>query len=695
MPRQVTHGTPSLSPRYMRPRRMTLARWSAVAIAGIFAVIAIAYAGGLKTVASPGAVAVSHSRIDNRCAQCHAPASAANNDLRCERCHDPIDTRRFENGGHAIVNGRSTWHAMKQTPMACGSCHEEHRGNSRSLAVVNERRCATCHDFASFGRHPEFGAVRSRHAQDEGMEFSHFTHLNQVTKAGLERCASCHSPTNDLVGFEAVNFDKHCARCHIKDGALTLDGVNPLVSGNVFADLLLKGGGATPAPQLSAPDGRGRVTFTGVGHKDPWVLANLDRLSQALTTASRATERARLQNQQARLNAIINSAALSLQAERDLTSWRDDLQREMRTKRTGNVNPASSTDDLDPAVESLAAQIAAVRQSLTGTAAAPVDARSVADRRQEIQALLDAIAARTTGPLAERAAALKKQLGSIRPQRATAKTVDAAALDEMLNDVDSALIVLQSNMKTGDAAAVAAARDLARRQLDGSLDQPTYDGLKQQLVAKVDAIAAGADSGKRARIAELRAAVAALPDRAFGPTAMDRQQDRARLLERLETEIALRTDRSQAQTPGDKVSAERDAAARDLRIVSQRLQAIDADTLAVPASDLGRAKAALRGLVGICVSCHRLNTDETALLPTALNGPVMPRASYSHKPHRGQEGCETCHNSVQSSKSATDTNVPGIATCQSCHKPSQAKSTCNECHLYHPRSSAELAMAMR
>src|SRR5438105_15234204 len=102
MPRQVAHGTPSLSPRYMRPRQSRIVRWSALGAVALVAVIAVAYVSGLKTIASPGTVAAGHASIDKRCAQCHQPAKAAS-DLRCERCHDPIDTRRFENSAHAIV----------------------------------------------------------------------------------------------------------------------------------------------------------------------------------------------------------------------------------------------------------------------------------------------------------------------------------------------------------------------------------------------------------------------------------------------------------------------------------------------------------------------------------------------------------------------------------------------------------------
>ncbi len=715
MPRPVTHGTPSVSPRYLRPRRSRVVRWSVVAAAALLTILVVVwgigqwFGGAVTAVGSPGTVAAGHAAIDARCAQCHQPAKAAS-DLRCERCHDPIDTRRFENPAHALVAGHDTWHAMKATPVPCATCHDEHRGHAKPLADVDDRRCATCHDFASFGRHPEFAVVRARRGPDEGMEFSHFIHLREVTKLGGERCTPCHVATDDQVRFEPINFDAHCARCHIKDGALTLNGTDLLVSGFTPADLLLKSRPQAPAPQLSAPDGRGRVTFQGVGHRDAWVIANADRLSRALAAESLAAERALLATQQARLRAIVDAAPLPLQADRDLDAWHKDLRGDVASaKRTPPVSSVSNDANgdplpagaIDPALAALAAQIAAVPSRLTGAAAAPADAKSVEERRQELQGLLDAVSARAKGPLADRAAALKKRLAAIAPERAAGRSVDSPALAELLNDVDSALAALTPSLRSDAAADLAATRDAVRRQLTGGPDQTTYDARRKQLAASLEAFASRSDADQHARIAELRAAIAALPDHVFGPATIDRQRDRVRLLDRVETETELRKDGNQA-TPMVKANIEREAARRELRDMANRLTVmgpagraprIEQDAPALAASELGRAKPALRGLLGICLACHRLNEDETSLRLTALNGPVMPDANYSHKPHLGQQICETCHNTIQASKSAVDTNVPGVAACQSCHKAGQAKSGCHECHSYHPRSSAALIMA--
>ena len=272
--------------------------------------------------------------------------------------------------------------------------------------------------------------------------------------------------------------------------------------------------------------------------------------------------------------------------------------------------------------------------------------------------------------------------------------MDGAALAERLADADSALGAIAPIMTREDAAAMAEARDIVRRQLTGSIDQAAYDVRKRQLAAGVEQLAARGDISQRARIAELRGAVAALPEHVFGPAAINRDRDRARLLSRLDVELSLRTERGLPAATAT-TNIERAEARRQLAAVTARLVGLDAGGAILPASEAGRAKATLRGLLGACLQCHRLNADETGMRRTSLPGPVMADATYSHKPHILQAQCETCHTTVQISRSGTDANMPGVAVCQTCHTPSQAKAGCNECHTYHPRSSADLIMASR
>ena len=79
--------------------------------------------------------------------------------------------------------------------------------------------------------------------------------------------------------------------------------------------------------------------------------------------------------------------------------------------------------------------------------------------------------------------------------------------------------------------------------------------------------------------------------------------------------------------------------------------------------------------------------------PTSPPPQPLPAATFSHRPHLLQAKCETCHASVETSKTAIDVNLPAVATCQGCHNRSQAPATCTTCHVFHPRSAAELVAA--
>jgi len=83
------------------------------------------------------------------------------------------------------------------------------------------------------------------------------------------------------------------------------------------------------------------------------------------------------------------------------------------------------------------------------------------------------------------------------------------------------------------------------------------------------------------------------------------------------------------------------------------------------------------------------------MAPVRIAEPVMARSRFNHAPHVTETNCNTCHASTRTSKYATDVNVPGVATCQTCHKPSQVSAACATCHVYHPPSALRLAVAAR
>ena len=83
------------------------------------------------------------------------------------------------------------------------------------------------------------------------------------------------------------------------------------------------------------------------------------------------------------------------------------------------------------------------------------------------------------------------------------------------------------------------------------------------------------------------------------------------------------------------------------------------------------------------------------MAPVRIAEPVMARSIFNHAPHVTDTTCESCHAGVRTSKFATDVNVPGVAECQTCHKPSQVRATCATCHVYHPPSAVRLAVSER
>jgi len=111
--------------------------------------------------------------------------------------------------------------------------------------------------------------------------------------------------------------------------------------------------------------------------------------------------------------------------------------------------------------------------------------------------------------------------------------------------------------------------------------------------------------------------------------------------------------------------------------------------------DPTRGQTALKGLLGACLACHRLNGDATALRPVTASRPFLTSATFTHKPHLLQAKCESCHAAVAKSNAGPDVNLPAVASCQSCHNDSQARADCGSCHRYHPRSAAEMVVAWR
>jgi hypothetical protein len=692
MARQVQPGTPSRSLRYIMPARGgRLTLWSLLG-AAIALVLGVGlYAGGMHSVASPGRVASPHATLDARCTTCHQTGHAVT-ETRCERCHDPLDAHRLDTRAHAALGGGAA-NAAYIKDVQCASCHSEHRGRNVDLSRVSDRSCTSCHAFGSFTSHPEIAVVRAKKEADPGLDFSHEVHLKEVAKKGGDRCQSCHQLTADQRTYLPISFDAHCAGCHLKDRVLTLNGTDALKSLPTPATLLPASVAGAAMPVTESKDERGRVVLTGFSHRDPWVLAAADQITRMMDTPAIRFEREQLVRDIERVSALAQAVPASTLADADLaplaaalTSQLAAIDQQLASGQAGGNALQTTAAAVDPSLAASAARLGA-RPAIS---AAPSDAQQLDARRKELAALLDAIGTRADAKTAARVADLKKQLDALKPDTAASNAVNGVALMDRLKAVDLALHAVETAAGPGLAADVQSARDGVTALVSGAPGAAGAQARHDALIA-IDAIAARGNLATRARAAELRTALASLPDE--GETLAQRRADIARLLERVNLELELRP--TEGAAPVDAISqTERAIASQKLQQLRARLATLDARIGGPAELDTARGRAALHGLLDACVKCHRLADDETALRPVVANQSLLHAAVFTHKPHLLQAKCETCHASVAGSKSGIDANVPNIANCQSCHTSSQARVDCVACHTYHPRSATEVATTL-
>lgn len=101
-----------------------------------------------------------------------------------------------------------------------------------------------------------------------------------------------------------------------------------------------------------------------------------------------------------------------------------------------------------------------------------------------------------------------------------------------------------------------------------------------------------------------------------------------------------------------------------------------------------------------CSKCHgfasALETppEEQRVEPVHLRERWLPHSVFRHGPHLEVMECLDCHTGAPESRVASDVLLPGIATCQECHRPPRPGEdpraanlgghACLECHGYHP-----------
>jgi Cytochrome c7 and related cytochrome c len=323
-----------------------------------------------------------------------------------------------------------------------------------------------------------------------------------------------------------------------------------------------------------------------------------------------------------------------------------------------------------------------------------MDPRSLEDRRREIAALLAAVSARAAGsPAAAQAAALEKRLAEVKTPTSSSAPAAAAAIEQRLESVEEAARIVEAGAGATAATDVDVMADRIRQQALGGADQAAIAGARSRIFERLDALEARAAAPLRARIADLRDTVRSLASSSdLGPL----RDSKTRLRDRVALERTLRAQHG-AVAVDAAVNRERSMARRER---DARLSQIVTPAVAMPPlTDLepARAKTALRGLLGACLACHRLDADGAAMRAVSTRS-VLPAATFSHKPHLVQ-ACDTCHGVAKSGvgddEKGEDVNLPPVRSCVTCHDSARARADCVSCHLYHPQSAAELVRAMR
>ncbi|HEY2798255.1 MAG TPA: cytochrome c3 family protein [Thermoanaerobaculia bacterium] len=169
--------------------------------------------------------------------------------------------------------------------------------------------------------------------------------------------------------------------------------------------------------------------------------------------------------------------------------------------------------------------------------------------------------------------------------------------------------------------------------------------------------------------------------------------DPGRLAERRRLEKALARVRVQIELgPLRGMTAPRPQDRRELlgRLADAKAALDDFDNYAAGPSptlteDERQARlAAAAAITAPCAKCHIFNGPLIKSVRAAM--PVLDHARFNHLPHVQQlQKCQACHTGIEQSAKAEDVNLPGIANCQSCHRPGKSKADCAFCHRYHPQ----------
>ena len=700
--------------------------WWSLALSVAIALLLIAvYPVGIRQTLSPGDLASHHARVDVKCAQCHDGAFGDVASLRCERCHDPSGSERLTHSSHVLLGSGNTRLARDAESLNCVQCHNEHRGLASSVRAVDDRECASCHEFSTLAGHPEFAVVRAQATPSVGLRFDHDRHLIKAQEARGATCQVCHELTPDRRGFQPMVFERHCASCHTTNGLLNgeTDFIPPEFL--LTPDLLPASWRGKTTPELRA-NPRGRLQATGLQHRDSWVMFNALRLGHGIDPDGQSNERlvlsARIAYLEQLQNIVPSSQVPADQLAAAIEAVRSDLAAlDSRIAASADAGDASALMEIGAVVKAVAQQVSAVDPALDAesrdlanvtmnfpavqpaTNGGDTAAARFEQRKAELLKLLDAIDASPNGKtLQERTSGLRTQVQNLSVSGVTSDQ-DASTLLDRLNALDEALRAVASIPDPGlqtELGNVDLLRRYARQRISAGLSPGDFETRRAELLQVLDAITRRGDPAIRVRAAALRQRVTALRPGSDGDAEL--REERARRQKQLDR---LVLEQELANSPRDAEPAPAQDAIPDQAGIANALQKLRANlsnlqraprmTAAADGSERELRQQALESLLGPCTKCHVLDGSRARLSPVRISEVVMPRSIFNHAPHTTQTACETCHGSTATSKLATDVNVPNVASCQTCHAPGKSRAECETCHVYHPSSPAAFLMVQR
>lgn len=293
----------SISPKYIFPVKfrlmILLGLLASVVVLGYFAFDWLMMSA---TFSSPGPVSSNHATFEQNCDKCHDLTNAVTDD-KCSSCHEKFGEQigvytysshyLYRSKDYSRIKSAGNKHISDE--LNCYDCHQEHNGRMAAVTNVPDAKCITCHDYGSFDdNHPEFQFLRDNIPDDSALLFTHIRHTDFVSKflaqkgkrANIEEtCLYCHNAKQDGKTFEAINYEKHCADCHLTASAetplLTVAGSSGDAPGVETLAMVRKrlGPGTRWAFYLNPNEftdlGGRKVKKSPVYHEDPWILENL------------------------------------------------------------------------------------------------------------------------------------------------------------------------------------------------------------------------------------------------------------------------------------------------------------------------------------------------------------------------------------------------------------------------------------